>query len=393
MKNYKIMEDAYLANVYAKRPPIIVKGKGSKVWDVDGREYIDCLAGHGVCLVGHCHPRVVEAVKRQAEELMACSNILYSPVRAELGEKLCSITPGELDKVFLSNSGTESIECAIKLARKYTGKKEIVALMKGFHGRTFGALSATWNKKYREPFLPLVPGFKHVKPNITEVKNSITEDTAAVIFEPIRGEAGVVLPDDGFLPDLRELCDSRGVLLIADEIQTGLGRTGKMFACERYGIVPDVMCLSKGLGGGYPIGATLARGEVMNSLTLGEHGSTYGGNPLACAAANAAIDVIVEERLPERASRLGKYFLDSLRELAQRYKIIREARGIGLMLALELRFSNKEVILEACERGLLTLSSGLNIVRFLPPLVIKKSEIESAITILDRVFEGNERGS
>lgn len=391
MKDYQTLEDTYLANVYSKRPLIAVKGRGAKVWDSTGQEYIDCLAGHGVCILGHCHPKIIEAVHKQAEELISCSNLLYNPVRAEFGERLCSITPKGLNKVFLSNSGTEAVECAIKLARKHTGRKEVIALMRAFHGRTLGALSATWNKKYREPFLPLIPGFKHVKPNIDAVKDTITEDTAAIIFEPIMGESGVIRPPEGFVPALRELCKSRGILLIADEIQTGLGRTGKMFACEHFGVTPDIMCLAKGLANGYPIGATLAKEDIMNSLAVGEHGSTYGGNPLACAAAVTTIDVLLDDRLPERAAELGRYFLDNLIEISRRYNIVRGARGVGLMLALELRFTNREIIREACENGLLTLSSGLNIIRLLPPLVIKKEEIDTAIAILDKACESNER--
>ncbi|NIM44572.1 MAG: acetylornithine/succinylornithine family transaminase [Nitrososphaeria archaeon] len=391
MKDYQTLEDTYLANVYSKRPLIAVKGRGAKVWDSTGREYIDCLAGHGVCILGHCHPKVIEAVHKQVEELISCSNLLYNPVRAEFGERLCSIAPKGLNKVFLSNSGTEAVECAIKLARKHTGRKEVIALMRAFHGRTLGALSATWNKKYREPFLPLIPGFKHVKPTIDAVKDAITEDTAAIIFEPIMGESGVIRPPEGFVSALGELCESRGILLIADEIQTGLGRTGKMFACEHFGVTPDIMCLAKGLANGYPIGATLAKEDIMNSLTVGEHGSTYGGNPLACAAAVTTIDVLLDDRLPEKTVELGRYFLDNLIEISRRYSIVRGARGVGLMLALELRFTNREIIREACENGLLTLSSGLNIIRFLPPLVIKKEEIDTAIAILDKACESNER--
>ncbi len=220
------LEDRYLANVYAKRPAVIVVGRGAKVWDVEGKEYLDFIGGHGVCVVGHCHPRVVEAISKQAEKLMTCSGILYNDARGELGEKLCQTTPEGLDKVFLSNSGTEAVECAIKLARKHTGKKEIISMMKGFHGRTLGALSATWRKNFREPFEPLVPGFKIVKQDMEEIREATTKDTAAIIFEPIQGESGVYLPPEGIYAELREFCDSHGILLMADEIQTGFGRTG-----------------------------------------------------------------------------------------------------------------------------------------------------------------------
>ncbi len=391
MTDYKLLEDKYLANIYAKRPVLIVKGRGARVWDADGREYIDCIGGHGVCIVGHCHPRVVEAIGKQSERLMTCSGILYNDVRGELGEKLCSITPEGLDKVFLSNSGTEAVECAIKLARKHTGKKEIIAMMKGFHGRTMGALSATWKREFRRPFEPLVPGFKIVKLDMDEIRRTVTQDTAAILFEPVQGESGVYPPPQGIYSELREFCDSRGILLIADEVQTGFGRTGKMFACEHLDVVPDVMCLAKGLGGGFPIGATVARAEVMDSFSQGEHGSTFGGNPLACAAAIATLNVIVDENLPGRAARLGEHLLGEFHDLAEKYNIVREERGLGLMLALEFRFPHREIILDACEKGLLTLSSGLNIMRFLPPLIISREELDTTVSILDEVCAQNEK--
>lgn len=391
MTDYKLLEDKYLANIYAKRPVLIVKGRGARVWDADGREYIDCIGGHGVCIVGHCHPRVVEAIGKQSERLMTCSGILYNDVRGELGEKLCSITPEGLDKVFLSNSGTEAVECAIKLARKHTGKKEIIAMMKGFHGRTMGALSATWKREFRRPFEPLVPGFKIVKLDMDEIRRTVTQDTAAILFEPVQGESGVYPPPQGIYSELREFCDSRGILLIADEVQTGFGRTGKMFACEHLDVVPDVMCLAKGLGGGFPIGATVARAEVMDSFSQGEHGSTFGGNPLACATAIATLNVIVDENLPGKAARLGEHLLGEFHDLAEKYNIIREERGLGLMLALEFRFPHREIILDACEKGLLTLSSGLNIMRFLPPLIISREELDTTVSILDEVCAQNEK--
>ena len=391
MNNPMELEDRYLANFYNKRPAVIVRGRGAKVWDIEGKEYIDCLAGHGVAILGHSHPRVVEAVKRQVETLITCPGTLYNPVRAELGEKLCTLAPKGLDKVFLSNSGTEAVECAIKLAWKYTGKREIIALKKGFHGRTLGSLSATWKPSYRAPFEPLLQGFTHVNPRIEDVEKALTDDTAAVIIEPIQGEGGVILPPEGFIEGVRELCDRRGILLIGDEVQTGLGRTGKLFAFQHFHVTPDILCLAKGLGGGVPIGATLARAEIMDSMAKGEHGSTFGGNPLACAAALAVLEVLEEEKLPERAERLGRYFLEALEELKERYRMIRDARGLGLMLALEFRFSIKDILLEATKRGLLTLPSGLNILRFLPPLIIDEEEIDKAVSILDGVCKDFER--
>ena len=310
----------------------------------------------------------------------------------ELLEKLVGISPKGLSKVFLSNSGSESVECAIKLARKYSGKSEIVALVGAFHGKTMGALSATWKQKYRGPFKPLVPGFKHVPPNnLGKMEEAITEDTAAVLVEPVRGESGVRVPSDDFLPGLRELCDEKGVLLMFDEVQTGFGRTGKVFACEHWGVVPDVLCLAKSMAGGLPMGATLAREEVMASFKRGEHSSTFSGNPLVCAAASAAIDVLVEEKLPERAATLGKYFMEKLEALREKHKIVREIRGLGLMIGMEMRFDVYNIILGCMDRGALILDAGRNVLRFLPPLVIEKEQIDRVVDILDLVMGEDSR--
>ncbi|HID90979.1 TPA: aminotransferase class III-fold pyridoxal phosphate-dependent enzyme, partial [Candidatus Bathyarchaeota archaeon] len=283
------------SRVAPKRPIVIVRGQGAVVWDIDGREYIDCIGGHGVCNVGHCHPRVVDAIRRQAGRLIACPNSMYNDVRAKLLERLIEVTPRGLTKAFLANSGAESVECALKLARRYTGKTEVIAMRRGFHGRTMGSLSATWRPEYRRPFEPLVPGFKHVPfGDADAVRKAVTDDTAAVIVEPVQGEGGVHVSPDGYLQQLREVCDDRGLLLVFDEVQTGFGRTGKMLALEHWGVLPDVICLAKAIAGGVPMGATVAKGEVMDALRPKEHGSTLGGNPLACAAAMAAIDVVVE---------------------------------------------------------------------------------------------------
>ncbi|MHA1410780.1 MAG: aspartate aminotransferase family protein, partial [Candidatus Odinarchaeia archaeon] len=238
------LEDKYTANVYGKRNVVVSKGRGATIWDVDGNEYIDCLAGHGVSVLGHSHPKIVEAVKKQLDKIITVPGVLYSDIRAEAAEKLVKIAPDGLNKVFFNNSGTEATETAIKLARKHTGKKEIIAMIKGFHGRTLGALSATWKKKYREPFEPLIPGFKFVKyGNIEKIKEAITEDTAAIIVEPVQGESGVLIPPKGYLQELRELCDDKEILLIFDEVQTGFGRTGKNFACQHWNVTPDIMPL------------------------------------------------------------------------------------------------------------------------------------------------------
>jgi acetylornithine/LysW-gamma-L-lysine aminotransferase len=385
-------EEKIMANTFSKRNRVITRGKGALVWDINGNEYIDCTGSYGVCIVGHCHPRVVEAVQRQVETLIACHASFYNDVRSELLEKIIGIAPKGLDKVFLSNSGAESVECAIKLARKYSGKPEIVALVGAFHGKTMGALSATWKKKYRVPFMPLVPGFKHVPPNnLEKVRDAITEKTAAVLVEPVRGEGGVRVPSDDFLPGLREICDEKDVLLIFDEVQTGFGRTGKVFACEHWNVVPDIMCLAKSVAGGIPMGATFARQDVMAAFQRGEHSSTFSGNPLVCAAASAAIDVLVEERLPERAATLGRYFKGKLEGLQKKYRIVREVRGLGLMLGMEMRFDVYNILLGCMDQGVLVLDGGRNVVRFLPPLVIEKEQIDKVIEVLDEVMEKENR--
>jgi acetylornithine/LysW-gamma-L-lysine aminotransferase len=385
-------EEKIMANTFAKRDLVLTKGKGATVWDIDGNEYIDCTGSYGVAVVGHCHPKVVAAVQKQVETLIACHASFYNDARSELLEKLIRLPPEGLNKVFLSSSGAESVECAIKLARKYSGKPEIIAMMGAFHGKTLGALSATWKKKYRAPFMPLVPGFKHVPPdNLEKLREAITDQTAAVLVEPVRGEGGILVPSDSFLPGLREVCDEKGVLLIFDEVQTGFGRTGKVFACEHWNVVPDIMCLAKSVAGGLPMGATFARGEVMDAFQRGEHSSTFSGNPLICAAASAAIDVLVEEKLPERAATLGKYFKGKLEELAEKYKIVREVRGLGLMLGMEMRFDVYKILQGCMERGVLVLDAGRNVVRFLPPLVIEKQQIDRVIEVLDEVLAGENR--
>lgn len=380
-------ENLSMANTYWKRPIVIKNGRGAILFDSEGREYIDCTGNYGVAVVGHCHPKIVEAIKEQAESLTSCHGTFYHESRSLLLEKLQAITPSGLDRIFLSNSGAESVELALKLARRYTGKKEVIAMMGGFHGKTMGALSATWNKKYRSPFKPLVPGFKHVPfGNINRVREAITDDTAAVITEPIQGEGGINIPPRDFLPALRELCNEKGVLLILDEIQTGLGRTGKKFACEHWNIKPDIICIAKAIAGGLPMGATISTNEIMSSLGAGEHSSTFGGGPVACAAAAATLDVLVEEKLAEKAAEKGEYLMQALLELSEKYRIIREARGMGLMIGVELRFDILNILLGTMERGVLFLDAGRNVVRMLPPLVIQRSQTDKAISVLDEVL-------
>jgi len=388
------IEQTHMANVYAKKGLVVIRGYGAKLWDINNREYIDCMGAYGVSIVGHCHPKVVEAIKQQSEVLISCHGSLYNDSRSRLLEKLVKITPKGLDKAFLTNSGAEAVECAIKLARKHSGRKEVIAMMGAFHGKTMGALSATWDKKYREPFLPLVPGFKHVPyGNAAKLRDAITADTAAVILEPIQGEGGVRIPPEGYLKEVKEICDEKDIIMIADEVQTGFGRTGKVFACEHWGTIPDVICLAKAVGGGLPLGITVARQDIMSSLRVGEHTTTFGGNPLVCAAASAAIDILVSERLPERAAELGAYFMKKLENLRTEYNIIREVRGLGLMIGVESRFDVFNILQRLMARGVIALDAGRNIIRFLPPLVISKEQLDTVAESMDKCLaeERNDR--
>jgi acetylornithine/LysW-gamma-L-lysine aminotransferase len=388
------VETRFLANVFSKKPIVLTKGQGALVWGINGKEYVDCSTSYGVALLGHCHPKVVAAIKAQAEQLITCHGCYYNDKRAEFVKKLVQLTPKGLDKVFLSNSGAESVECAIKLARKYTGKPEIIALMGAFHGKTMGALSATWDKKYREPFMPLVPEIKHVAPdNADKIREAISEKTAAVLMEPIRGEGGIRVPPDGYLQAVRQICDEKNVLLILDEVQTSFGRTGKLFGCQNWGVTPDVMCLAKPFAGGLPIGITVAKENVMSALKVGEHSTTFSGSPLVCAAGCAALDALVEENLTERAAEMGKYFKAELERLQAKHRIVKEVRGLGLMLGMELRYDVLNVILKAAARGVLVLDAGRTVVRLLPPLVIQKDQVDRAVSVLDEVLgdEENER--
>ncbi|MCS7116450.1 MAG: aspartate aminotransferase family protein [Nitrososphaerota archaeon] len=388
----KELEDRYFAPVYQKMPIAIVRGSGASVWDVNGREYVDCMGGYGAALVGHCNPKVVEAIKRQAERLITCHGSIYNDVRATLLEKLISIAPKGLDRVYLANSGAEAVECALKLAVKYTGKSEIIAMTGSFHGKTIGALSATWNPKYREVYSALLTNVKFAPfGNLEKVEELVNNNTAAIIIEPIQGEGGIHVAPDSFLQGLRELCDRKNVVLIFDEIQSGFGRTGKMWCAQHWNVEPDVMCVAKGIGGGFPIGATLAKGEIMSVFKPGDHTSTFGGNPLACAATSATIDYLLENNLVERAARLGSIFKSGLEELAKKHKIVREVRGLGLMLGLESRFDVKDILLNGIREGVLLLYAGRNVLRFLPPLVIREEQIKFTLDVLDRLLGEEER--
>lgn len=379
------LESKYTSGVYSKRPIAIVRGEGAHLWDSDGKEYIDCVGGQGSANVGHSNPAVVRAISEQAGRLMVATEVFYNDQRATLEAKLIGIAPGPFNRVFLCNSGAEAIEGAIKFARYHTGRKEIVATMRGFHGRTMGALSATWEPKYREPFEPLVPGFKHVPfENLDRAAQAIGPDTAAVLIELVQGEGGVRPASHEYIKGLAALCREQGALLILDEVQTGFGRTGKMFASEHYGITPDLISLAKSIAGGLPMGAILI-GENIRQLDPQTHGTTFGGSPLVCAAANAAIDYIVENDLSGRAAELGEYTMGLLKRIES--PLIREVRGMGLLIGVELKVKVTPILQGLMDRGVLALPAGPNVLRLLPPLVIEKSDLGIVVDRIEQVLE------
>jgi len=390
------IETLYFANVFSKKPIVFTHGKGTLLWDVNGKEYLDCASSYGVAALGHCHPKIVAAIKTQAEQLITLHSCYYNDKRAEFIKKLVGIMPNGLNKAFLSNSGAESVECALKLARKATGKPEIISIMGAYHGKTMGALSLTWDKKYREPFMPLIPDIKHVTPdNPEKIREAITDKTAAVIMEPIRGEGGIRVPSENYLQQVREICSEKRVLLIFDEVQTSFGRTGKLFACQNWNVTPDVLCLAKPFAGGLPIGITVAREDLMSTLKVGEHSTTFSGSPLVCAAGCAAIDVLIEEDLVGKAMVNGQYFKSQLEKVASKHKIVKEIRGLGLMLGMELRYDVYGVIMKALSKGVLVIDAGRTVIRILPPLVISKEQIDRVIKVLDEALgeEEYERSS
>jgi LysW-gamma-L-lysine/LysW-L-ornithine aminotransferase len=384
-------EDIYLGNLYQRFPINISKGKGAIVWDVSGKEYIDCMGGYGVALVGHCNDRVITAIKNQSDNLITCHMSVYNNTRLKFLQKMSKISPKELSKVFFSNSGAESIESALKFSRKYTGKKGVIAMIGGYHGKTFGALSVTYNEKYRKSFQPLLEGVKFVPyNNPSKIEDSLDNSIGTVIIEPIQGETGIIVPPEDFLQKIRKICDQNNLVLIFDEIQTGLGRTGKMWASEHWSTIPDIMCLAKGIAGGLPMGLTLCKPEILDAMKLGEHSSTFAGNPLSCSAGIATIDSIVEENLVGNAIKVGSIFKNGLLELKENHRIVRDVRGLGLMLALELRFDIKDILFDGIKEGLLMLYSGRNIIRLLPPLVIDEVKVLKTLDIMDKLLTKEE---
>ena len=387
----KMSEDTYLGNLYQRFPINISKGKGAIVWDIFGKEYIDCMGGYGVALVGHCNDRVINAIKNQSDNLITCHMSVYNDTRLKFLQKMSKISPKELSKIFFSNSGAEAIEAALKFSRKCTGKNGIIAMTGGYHGKTFGALSVTYNEKYRKSFQPLLEGVKFVPyNNPSKIEDSLDSSIGTVIIEPIQGETGIIVPSDDFLQKVRKICDQNNLVLIFDEIQTGVGRTGKMWAGEHWSTTPDIMCLAKGIAGGLPMGLTLCKSEILDAMKLGEHSSTFAGNPLSCAAGIATIDSLVEENLVGNAAKIGNIFKNGLLELKENHRIVRDVRGLGLMLALELRFDIKDVLFEGIKEGLLMLYSGRNIIRLLPPLVIDEVKVLKTLDIMDKLLTKEE---
>jgi acetylornithine aminotransferase/acetylornithine/N-succinyldiaminopimelate aminotransferase len=380
-----------LATTYARFPIALVRGAGARVWDADGAEYLDFVAGIAVAALGHCHPKVTAALQAQAQTLLHVSNLYHIEPQIRLAQLLCEHSFA--DRAFFCNSGAEANEAAIKLARKYakdhlsTDRYEIICMRDSFHGRTLAAVTATGQEKYHHGFEPLVPGFKHVPFNdLKAVDRALDSRTCAVLVEPVQGEGGVRVPDPGYLPGLRRLCDAAGALLILDEVQVGMGRTGTLFAYQQSGIEPDILTLAKALANGVPIGALLAREAVAASFTPGTHAATFGGNPLATAAAVAVVTTMLEERIPEHAARLGKYCVGRLEALKARHRRIREVRGKGLLIGVEIEGSARDLVQRCMAGGLLVLTAGDAVLRLVPPLVITEAEVDRAVTILDQAL-------
>ncbi len=385
--------DKYIMKTYGRYPLVPVRGEGCRVWDADGKEYLDFLAGVAVNNLGHCHPKVVAAIQKQAAEMIHCSNYYNIPTQIELAELLCSNSFA--DKAFFCNSGAEANEAAIKLARKYAREKtgdveryEIITAIASFHGRTMATISATGQEKVQKFFDPLLHGFTYVPFNDADaLEAAVTPKTCAVMLEPIQGEGGVVIPSADYFRKVREICDRHGLLLIFDEVQVGIGRTGKLFAHEHFDVTPDIMTLAKALAGGAPIGSMLAKDEVAASFSPGTHGSTFGGNPLVTAAGVAAVRAVLEEGLLNRAEEMGEYLIGELERLKEKYSFITDVRGIGLMIGMELSAPAGEIVLKGLERGVLLNVAQDRVLRFVPPLIVTKQEVNEMIAVLDGILE------
>jgi predicted acetylornithine/succinylornithine family transaminase len=386
------LSDRYIMSTYKRFPVVLTRGLGVHVWDSDGRCYLDLVAGIAVCALGHAHPRVVAAIKEQAENLFHVSNLYHIAPQILLARLLVENSP--LDKAFFCNSGAEANEAAIKLARKYAsenmgGRYELITMQDSFHGRTLATVTATAQERFHVGFAPLPEGFRYVPYNdLPALEAAVTEKTCGVLVEPIQGESGVIIPDPGYLQGIRRICDEKGLLMIADEVQTGIGRTGTLFACEQTEAVPDMITLAKALGNGFPIGALLAKEKIAAAFVPGSHGSTFGGNPLACAAALATLETILEEGILENCRKVGEYFLFRLGELKEKHSRIREVRGRGLILAVELTVPGAEFVLKCMEKGLLINCTNGNVLRFVPPLILTRQDVDKAVGILDEALEG-----
>jgi predicted acetylornithine/succinylornithine family transaminase len=387
------LSEKVVANTYARYPVLLVRGKGTRVWDWEGEEYLDFVSGLAVCNLGHCHPKVVKAIQDQAEKLIHVSNFYYIEPQIRLASLLCQNSFA--DQVFFCNSGAEANEGAMKLARKYAKEKmgkdrhEIITMERSFHGRTLATLTATAQEKFHKGYEPLMPGFKYVPFNdIEAVKNAIDSKTCAILLEPIQGEGGVNCPSEGYLKTLRKICDEMGILLIFDEVQVGMGRTGKLFAYEHEGVEPDMLTLAKSLAGGVPIGALLIKRGVSDSFKPGDHASTFGGNPLATAAGVAALTALLEEGMLENCQKMGDYFIGQLKEIQGKFPFIKEVRGKGLILGMELKIDGNSIVKEMLRKKILINCTMGNVLRFLPPLIVTQEEIDRVVKTLEEVFRG-----
>ncbi len=395
MNEKKIMAlaDQHIMNTYRRAPIALVKGEGAKLWDASGREYLDFVAGIAVCNLGHSHPKVVKAIKKQAKELMHVSNLYYTKPQGEVAALLTKHSFA--DKAFFCNSGAEANEAAIKLARKYAhenlgaDKFELITMKDSFHGRTMATITATGQEKFQFGFTPLLDGFTYAPFNDpAALEAAISPRTCGIMLEPIQGEGGVIIPDDGYLANVREICNRHKILMIVDEVQTGIGRTGKLFAYEYSGVKPDIMTLAKALGNGFPVGAMLATDEAARAFSPGNHASTFGGNLLAMAAVKATLETLIKDGVLDHCQRMGNYFLAKLQDLKARHALISEVRGRGLMLACSLTIDGADIVQSCQEKGLLINCTGGKTLRFVPPLIVEENDIDAAISILNDVMEG-----
>jgi len=392
-KEITALADENIMHTYRRFPVVLARGKGQKVWDVNGKEYLDFVAGIAVCNLGHSHPGVIDALKKQLEKLTHVSNLYYTEPQARLAKLL--VDNSFADKVFFCNSGAEANEAAIKLARKYAhenlgaDKFELITMKDSFHGRTMATITATGQEKFQFGFTPLLEGFTYVPFNdLNALEKAINKKTCGVMVEPIQGEGGVNIPDARYLKEVRSLCDEHKILLIVDEVQTGIGRTGKLFAYEHAGIEPDIMTLAKALGNGFPVGAMLATDKIAESFAPGNHASTFGGNPLAMAAALATLEIMLQEGILDNCRKTGDYFLKELKKLEKKHALINDVRGKGLMLAVTLNMEAAEIVRECMQKGLLINSTGGKTLRFVPPLIITDKDVDQAVDILNEVMEG-----